>query len=79
MVGDRLDTDILFGQNGGCATLLVLTGNFLNLSILDYVEVIWGRCIDLLRDFWVQEPNFVEIKFPFFMHELLLQLQSGRL
>jgi len=26
MVGDRLSTDIMFGKNGGLATLLVLTG-----------------------------------------------------
>ncbi|ERN20116.1 hypothetical protein AMTR_s00066p00057600 [Amborella trichopoda] len=33
MVGDRLDTDVLFGQNGGCKSLLVLSG-VTNLSML---------------------------------------------
>ena len=34
MVGDRLNTDIEFGKNGGLATLLVLTGT--KHSLLQY-------------------------------------------
>ena len=36
MVGDRLDADILFGKQGGLATLLVLTGTNVERVMIDF-------------------------------------------
>lgn len=40
MVGDRLDTDIMFGKNGGLTTCLVLSGA---QSWIGAFPVAWGR------------------------------------
>ncbi|KMZ72841.1 Phosphoglycolate phosphatase 2 [Zostera marina] len=53
MVGDRLDTDILFGKNAGCRTLLVLSG-VTSLSTLEdpsneiHPEYYSGKLSDVL-------------------------------
>ncbi|KAJ7764626.1 HAD-like domain-containing protein [Mycena maculata] len=48
MIGDRLNTDILFGQNGGLATLLVLTG------ITTEAEVTGPTASSIVPDFVTQ-------------------------
>ncbi|XAR65771.1 Phosphoglycolate phosphatase [Bertholletia excelsa] len=54
MVGDRLDTDILFGQNAGCRTLLVLSGVTTKSNLQDssnhiQPEYYTGEVSDLLN------------------------------
>lgn len=54
MVGDRLDTDILFGQNAGCRTLLVFSGvtnesNYEDLSKEVKPEYYTNSIADMLK------------------------------
>lgn len=54
MVGDRLDTDILFGQNGGLATCLVLSGVTTEEQLLSpknevHPDLYMGQLSDLME------------------------------
>lgn len=49
MIGDRLDTDILFGKNGGVSTLLVMTG-VTTEAVLESTTIVPDYVIDSLGD-----------------------------
>jgi ribonucleotide monophosphatase NagD (HAD superfamily) len=49
MVGDRLDTDILFGKNGGLATILCLSGELHALVPPLLLLLLFEECLDRAR------------------------------
>ena len=57
MVGDRLDTDILFGSDNGLKTVLVLSGVTTEDKLLgDANEIVPDYYSDTINDFFVEAP-----------------------
>ena len=57
MVGDRLNTDIEFGKNGGLATLLVLTGKNISCCSLSGRSLMLVRCAGITKESEISGPN----------------------
>jgi 4-nitrophenyl phosphatase/phosphoglycolate phosphatase len=61
MVGDRLDTDVLFGTNNGLKTLLVLSGVTSEEKLLSPENTITPDFYsDDINSFFTEEPAKVE-------------------
>lgn len=57
MVGDRLNTDIEFGKNGGLATLLVLTGKCLLVHCISERSLMQAICAGITKESDISGPN----------------------
>ena len=78
MIGDRLDTDIQFGKNGGVSTLLVLTGAASFFAFFQPAQ----RCIFLISGVTSTEQvtpghsNYVNEVVPDYVLQSLGDLQA---
>ena len=79
MIGDRLDTDIQFGKNGGVSTLLVLTGGTSSLLspqtqlMLDFFSIISG--VTSIDQVTPGHANYVKDTVPDYVLQSLGDLQ----
>ena len=78
MIGDRLDTDIQFGKNGGLSTLLVLTGGascflFPQTRLIYYCVIISG--VTSIENITPGSSSYVKDTVPDYVLQSLGDLQ----
>ena len=75
MIGDRLDTDIQFGKNGGVSTLLVLTGAASSILSLRPAEIFLVSGVTSIEQVTPGHANHVKEIVPDYVLQSLSDLQ----